>query len=158
MAQVEAPIKPIIPEGFTAVSPEIAVFLTALISYVNHGGSSTPYGENNVIHFNHRSRTRKPTPIFFSSFYYEKSVELLDGTFILGGLDRTDGKIELDGIGYDLYRSHDVVYDTNVGFTIIETQTGTPVQFFGEGAVTIWKKTMTKKGIQRLSRKLFINS
>lgn len=158
MAQVEAPIKPIIPEGFKAPSPEIAVFLTALISYVNHGENSTPYGENNVIHFNNRSKTRKPTPIFFSSFYYEKPVELPDGTFILGGLDRNDGKTELDGIGYDLYRSHDVVYDANIGFRIIESQTGTPVEFFGKGAVTIWEKPMTKRGIQRLSRKLFINT
>lgn len=154
MAQVEALIKPIIPEGFTAVSPEIAVFMTALCSYVDSkGGIVAAYGSTNIIHFKHRPR--RTHPAFSSSFYYEKPVELSDGTYLLGGIDRTDGNAQIEGKQYDLYRSHDLVYDQTHGFGVIEMQSGTPVPFYGEGAITVWGKPMTKKGIQRLSRRLF---
>lgn len=142
----------IFPDGFMPPTPEIAVFMTALITHVNSNEGIVAQIGTNLVHFNHIPR-RKGS-IFFTSFYYERPLELTDGTFLLGGIDRTDGHAEIEGRPYDLYLSHDLVYDQTQEFGVVEIQSGTPIPFYGKDAITVWERRMSKGSIQRLSRKL----
>lgn len=162
MTDIETKTKLVFPEGFRPPSPEVAVLLTTLISYVDSDGQSVSYGQDNVVHGRFVSRRiRKPRPIFSSSFYFEKPVELPDGIFLLGGLDGSDGTRLIDGVKYDLYRSYDLFYDLSKGFVVRKAQTAVPIDFldfYGEGKITLWERNMTKSGIRKLSRKLQQNA
>ncbi len=154
MLKTEIESSILIPESFRPPSPTIALFMVYLVSYVE---KNKTYQQDTG---NPTSVSVKPAdtnPLFFHAFYYRRPRLYLDkvnGTYLLGGVDRKEGVRLVNGQSHDLYRSYELVYDPKEGFNVMAIQTAIPNPYEGEGAIVLWRSKMSKKGIQKLSRKL----
>ncbi|MBI3984497.1 MAG: hypothetical protein HY344_00950 [Candidatus Levybacteria bacterium] len=144
----------LIPESFRPPSPTIALFMVDLVSYVerNRIYQQDPRNPASV-----SVRTADSNPLFFHAFYYRRPrlyLDRVDKTYLLGGVDRKEGVSLVNGQSHDLYRSYELVYSPQEGFNVMAIQTAIPNPYEGEGAIVLWRSKMSKKGIQRLSRKI----
>lgn len=152
MSKIELRPSKISPERFKSPSPEVAVFIASLMSYVDQHAVLAKQGEDNTLYLNLRAANKNP--LFFEAFYLDHPQEAPGGSFILGGLERQTGNTQIDGRSYSLYTSYDLTYQKRQGFVVRESQSALPDIFDDNGSITLRTRRLTPKGIQRLTKKI----